>query len=194
MLCKIRRMEKKAPKADARIVVDVARQRLTLWIGGRRVRAYRVSTARRGVGGRENSFRTPPGLHRVVRWIGAGRPAGAVFVSRRFTGEVLPPSQWRARGGRELILSRILRLRGLEPGVNAGPGCDSYARFIYIHGTNHEQALGHPASHGCIRMGNRDVIDLFDRTRGRPTWVDIRATPSSASSLRALRLVGRRHL
>ncbi len=171
MLCKITRMEK---KSEARIVVDVARQRLTLWLGGRRVRAYRVSTARRGVGGRENSFRTPPGLHRVVRWIGAGRPPGAVFVSRRFTGEVVPPSTWRERGGRDRILSRILRLRGCEPGVNAGPGCDSYARFIYIHGTNHEQDLGRPASHGCIRMGNRDVIDLFARTRGRVTWCEIR--------------------
>lgn len=155
---------------QALLVVDVASQRMTLWIGKQRIRSYRISTARKGIGGENNSYKTPPGLHRVVRWIGAGRPAGAVFVSRRFTGRVVPPSRWREPEGRDLILTRILRLRGCEPGVNAGPGCDTYARLIYIHGTNHEQNLGKPASHGCIRMGNRDIIDLFDRTRGVKTW------------------------
>ncbi len=170
--------------APARLVVDVARQRLELWIGEQRVRRYRVSTSRRGVGNRVGSHRTPLGLHRVVRWIGAGRPAGAVFVSRRFTGEIVPRSQWQGQDGRDLILSRILRLRGLEPGVNRGTGCDSYARFIYIHGTNHEQALGRPASHGCIRMSNRDIIDLFERTRGRMTLCEIRRGSQPMSTIR----------
>ncbi|MCS6771355.1 MAG: L,D-transpeptidase [Kiritimatiellae bacterium] len=163
-------MEKMHRPGSALLRVSVRRQRLELWLGGRRVKTYRISTAANGVGGRENSFQTPPGLHRVVRWIGAGRPAGAVFKSRRFTGEVVPPTKWRDPAGPERILTRILRLRGCEPGVNAGPGCDSYSRYIYIHGTNREQDLGRPASRGCIRMGNRDVIDLFNRTRGRPTW------------------------
>jgi len=93
-----------------------------------------------------------------------------VFRSRRATGERLAPEAWRGGGRTDLILSRILRLRGLEPGRNAGPGCDSYARYIYIHGTNQEHRLGRPASHGCIRMSNRDVADVFARTRGRHTW------------------------
>lgn len=106
----------------------------------------------------------------MVRWIGDGAPAGMVFASRRATGSVLSRSELRSGGGPDLIVTRILRLRGLEPGRNAGRGVDSYARFIYIHGTNQEHLLGRPASHGCIRMSNRDVIDLFRRTRGRPTF------------------------
>lgn len=149
--------------------VDVSRQELSLWVGGERICTYPVSTSRYGLGGEEGSFKTPPGRHRIVRWIGAGRPPGAVFVSRRFTGRVVPPGEWCDENGPDLILTRILRLRGLERGVNAGPGCDSYKRYIYIHGTNHEEALGRPASKGCIRMGNLDIIDLFDRTRGHPT-------------------------
>lgn len=150
--------------------VDVSRQELSLWVDGVRIRSYPVSTSRYGLGEEEGSFKTPRGRHRVVRWIGAGRPAGAVFESRRFTGRVVPEAEWRDPSGPDLILTRILRLRGLEPGINAGPGCDSYCRYIYIHGTNHEEALGRPASKGCIRMGNLDIIDLFDRTRGHPTF------------------------
>lgn len=157
--------------ADAWVlVVSWKKQRLTVWKDGRPIKSYRVSTSRRGVGQLMGSFKTPTGWHRVVRWIGDRRPPGAVFRSRRFTGEVLPPRCWRGAEGHDMMLTRILRLRGLEPGHNAGPGCDSYARFIYIHGTNHEHLLGRPASHGCIRMGNRDIIDLFERTRGRPTY------------------------
>jgi UDP-N-acetylmuramate-alanine ligase len=141
------------------LAVDVPRQRLVLLDReGNGLAEYRVSTASAGIGGEDGSLRTPPGLHRVHAKIGAGEPAGAVFVSREPTGEV-----W---GGEprddDLILSRVLTLEGLESGVNLGPGRDSLARFIYLHGTNHEQELGEPASHGCIRMGNRDVIELFD--------------------------------
>lgn len=152
------------------LAVSIARQELELRSGGRCVKTYRVSTSRRGAGQRAHSNKTPTGWHRVVRWIGAGRPLGSVFVGRRFTGEVLPKNAWRSDAPRDTITTRILRLRGLEPGHNAGPGCDSYARYIYIHGTNHEQLLGTPASGGCVRMGNRDVADLFRRTRGRATF------------------------
>jgi L,D-transpeptidase YbiS len=163
------------PPNGCLLTVSVRSQMLGLWRGGRLLREYPISTSRAGVGSRVNSHRTPPGWHRVVRWIGGNKPLGSVFRSRRATGQVLKPSAWRGGSATDLILSRILRLRGLEPGRNAGPGCDSYARYIYIHGTNQEHALGEPASHGCVRMGNKDVADLFRRTRGHPTWCLITA-------------------
>lgn len=141
------------------LVVDVGRQRLTLIEDDRETAEYPVSTAAAGVGAEEGSLRTPPGWHRIHARIGAGAPPGARFESRVATGEV-----WRGEAhGEDLILSRILTLEGLEPGVNRGPGRDSLARFIYIHGTNHERALGRAASHGCVRMANADVLDLFER-------------------------------
>ena len=158
------------PADSVLLEVRVAEQRVVVWSGGRVRTVYRVSTARQGVGGREGSQRTPPGWHMVASCIGAGLRRGAVLVSRRFTGEILPRTQWRSAGGPDRILTRILWLRGLEAGRNRGSGVDSYRRFIYIHGTNQEQQLGRPASHGCIRLGNDDLLALFRRVRGRTTW------------------------
>lgn len=142
--------------------VDVARQTLALTRGGRLVRVWRVSTAKAGVDARAGSGGTPPGRHRVARLFGHAAAPGQVFVSRRAVkGLVLPPAAWRAGGGKDYVLTRILWLEGLEAGVNRGGGVDSRARYIYIHGTNQEQLLGTPASHGCIRMANADVIALF---------------------------------
>jgi UDP-N-acetylmuramate--alanine ligase len=141
------------------LLVDVERQRLTLFEDGRPAADYLVSTASAGVGGDEGSNRTPPGWHRIHARIGAGAPGGAVFESRVATGRV-----WRGEPGPEdLVLTRVLTLEGLEEAVNRGPGCDSLDRYIYIHGTNHEEALGRPDSHGCVRMANADVLDLFER-------------------------------
>lgn len=143
--------------------VDVARQVLTVTCGGRVVRAYRVSTAAAGVSAAAGSGGTPSGRHRIARLFGHTAAPGQVFVSRRAVkGKILPPAAWRAGGGRDYVLTRILWLEGLEPGVNRGAGIDSRARYIYIHGTNQEQLLGTPASHGCIRMANADVISFFD--------------------------------
>jgi hypothetical protein len=86
------------------------------------------------------------------------------------TADIVPPSGWRDDSASDLVLTRILWLEGLEPGVNAGPGIDSHERFIYLHGTSQEHLLGTPASHGCIRLSNRDVITLFNLTRGRETF------------------------
>jgi UDP-N-acetylmuramate--alanine ligase len=140
------------------LVVDVERQRAILVADGTPVDAWPVSTARAGIGGKEGSFRTPPGWHRVKQRIGAEAKAGAVFVSREPTGEI-----WTgAARDDDLILTRILTLDGTEDGVNRGPGRDSLERYIYIHGTNHESLLGRAASHGCVRMANADVCRLFD--------------------------------
>jgi UDP-N-acetylmuramate--alanine ligase len=162
------------PARAAVATVDVAVQRMEVAIGETPIATYLVSTARAGLGAEEGSGKTPPGWHRVVARYGAHAPPGQVFVSRRaVAGRIVSPSHWRADGAADLILSRIFRLDGLEPGVNRGGCVDSFARYIYLHGTNQEHLLGHPASHGCIRMANVDIIDLFGRVRGRPFYVNI---------------------
>ena len=157
--------------------VDVVRQEMTVTCGGRLVRSCRVSTAAAGVGAREGSGRTPPGWHRVRGCYGRGAVPGQVFVSRRAVkGHVIPPEDWRTDGGKDYVLTRILWLDGVEPGVNRGPGVDSHARYIYIHGTNQEHLLGTPASHGCIRVSNEDVLWLFRLARRRGLFVHVAGT------------------
>ncbi len=141
------------------IVVSTALQRLYLFEREQCVAEYPVSTAKRGVGGADGSERTPPGVHRVAERIGGGEPRGAVFESREPTGEC-----WEGGAeGEDLILSRVVTLDGCEPGVNQGPGCDTRQRYIYLHGTNHETSIGQAASHGCVRLENAAMVDLFDR-------------------------------
>ena len=143
-------------------------------MGGSTVATYPVSTARAGVGCEVGSNKTPLGWHRACARFGANAPIGQVFVSRRpVRGQTLRPTEWRKGGDTDLILSRILWLDGLEPGVNRGGNVDSRARYIYLHGTNQEQLLGTPASHGCIRLANRDIADLFALVRARPFYVNI---------------------
>lgn len=153
--------------ADALLLrISVANQQMQVIQTGRLLKAYPVSTSEAGIGNQQDSNRTPLGWHRVKERYGATAAPGQNFVSRRPSGDPLPPSQWRSARSEDRVLSRILRLEGLEAGVNQGPGIDSFQRCIYIHGTNQEQLLGHPASHGCIRMANRDVIELFDLAAG----------------------------
>jgi lipoprotein-anchoring transpeptidase ErfK/SrfK len=125
---------------------------------------YIISTSKFGVGNIENSNKTPLGWHRVNERIGHGRPVGAVFSSRAFTGKVIPRAQLTRAASEDMVLTRIMWLEGLEPGKNSGKGIDSHDRCIYIHGTNQEQLLGQPSSHGCIRMFNDEVIELFEMT------------------------------
>ncbi len=156
------------------LVVSVAEQALALIRDGEVRRVYRVSTAKAGTGSRPNSDKTPLGWHRVSDWIGGDAVPGQSFVSRQpVPGEILRPEQWRSDGGRDYVLTRILWLDGLEYGKNRGPGADSHARYIYIHGTNQEHLLGQPASHGCIRLSNHDVMVVYSLTEGRPTYVQI---------------------
>jgi len=140
------------------LVVDASRQSLGLLEGGRLVFEAAISTAKNGLGCAQDSYRTPTGWHRIHARIGAGAEVGAVFRSREATGEV-----WRGEAlDEDLILTRVLTLDGLEEGWNRGLGHDSLARFIYLHGTNQEGLLGKPVSHGCVRIGNADVVHLFD--------------------------------
>src|SRR5207245_9941496 len=117
------------------------------------------------LGAESGPLSPPPGWHRVQARSGSGAPAGAVFESRVPTGAL-----WRGEARDEdLILTRVLTLEGSEDGVNRGAGRDSLERYIYIHGTNHEQSLGKPASHGCVRMSHASMFGFFERLRaGHP--------------------------
>lgn len=146
-----------------RIRIDIARQRLELFAAdGACIRRYAVSTAARGAGERQGSQCTPRGRHRIRARIGAGAQVGTVFRGRRPTGEVWTPALAAAHPGRDWILSRILWLCGEEPGRNRGGEVDTMRRYIYIHGTGDDQPMGVPRSHGCVRMRNRDVVELFE--------------------------------
>jgi hypothetical protein len=152
-----------APRSiEARIEVFIARQELLLWQGERLLRRYLVSTARNGPGEEQGSECTPRGRHEIAARIGADAPLNAVFVARVPTGEIYSPALRREFPERDWILTRILWLAGLEPGKNAGGSCDSRARYIYLHGTPDDVTLGRPGSRGCVRIRNRDVVELFD--------------------------------
>jgi UDP-N-acetylmuramate--alanine ligase len=167
------------------LVVDVAGQRLGLFIAGKLLLDLPVSTAA-GIGGTEGSFRTPPGWHRIQARIGAGAVPGTVFRSRVATGE-----QWQGEATSEdLILTRILTLEGLEEGINRGPGVDSLARYIYLHGTNREDLLGFPVSHGCLRLANADVIALSSLVQEGDPLVVAELGPPDALGLGKLHFAG----
>lgn len=157
------------PSRGVLLTVSVAHQHLQVVTQHGVWRTFHVSTSVNGLGNAAGSQATPPGWHRVAARLGGHAPLGQVFVSRRPTASVLPPAEWLDSSG-DRITTRILRLAGLEPGVNQGHGIGSLERLIYIHGTNHEARLGTPASHGCIRMANRDIADLFDFIARRSTW------------------------
>jgi len=145
-----------------RIDIDLSRQCLRLFEGRTVLREYRVSTAEKGAGERNGSFQTPRGRHKVRAKIGRNAPTGAVFVSRRFTGELYSKELRERYPDRDWILTRILWLSGLEPGRNRLREVDTMRRYIYLHGTPDETPLGKPGSHGCVRMANRDIVELFD--------------------------------
>ena len=144
--------------------ISIARQILVLvensgCIGG----VWHVSTSALGVGERRDSYHTPRGRHIVRAKIGAGEPLNAVFVARRPTGEIYSPHFGVAAPGRDWILTRILWLSGVERGKNRLGEVDTMRRYIYIHGCPDSVSLLVPGSHGCIRMRNTDILDIFNR-------------------------------
>ena len=145
----------------AHLLLSIPQQTLQLYLPGK-VLTYLVSTGIKGVGEQQGSGCTPRGKHLVRAKIGEGLPANAVFVGRRFTGEIYSQALAERFPDRDWILSRILWLSGLEPGVNRLGNVDTMRRYIYIHGTPDSEPMGVPASHGCIRMRNSDVMELFD--------------------------------
>ncbi|MCH2214403.1 MAG: L,D-transpeptidase [Flavobacteriales bacterium] len=124
---------------------------------------YSISTARKGLGNSEGSFQTPTGLHQIVEKIGADVEIFGIIKQKVPTGEMVSPILDKKATNQDLITTRILHLSGMEKGLNKGEGVDSYKRGIFIHGTHEEGLIGTPASKGCIRMKNTEVIDLFER-------------------------------
>lgn len=158
-----------------KIIVHIPTQTLELLDdSGNPIRRYQVSTGANGVGEESGSFCTPRGKHFIRAKIGTGQPENTVFVKRRPTGEIYTPELGAAHSGRDWILSRILWLCGAEPGYNRSGSCDTMRRYIYIHGTPDSTVLGQPGSHGCVRMRNSDLLELFEQVSpGTP--VDILA-------------------
>ncbi|MDD5033471.1 MAG: L,D-transpeptidase [Methylococcaceae bacterium] len=154
--------------------VSIAQQRLELIENGEVVQRYPVSTAQNGPGERKGSGCTPRGWHVIRARIGKDAPANAVFVGRRWTGEIYDADLAERHPDRDWILSRILWLGGLEPGFNRYGEVDTAWRYIYIHGSPDQGVTGRPQSHGCIRMRSFDLLDLFDRVEAG-TWVSIEA-------------------
>ncbi|OGS95220.1 MAG: peptidase [Gallionellales bacterium RIFCSPLOWO2_12_FULL_57_18] len=146
-----------------KINVYIATQQLELFDdAGKLLRRYTVSTAANGPGETLDSHCTPRGKHIIRARIGAGQPENTVFVSRRATGEIYTQELGAQFPGRDWILTRILWLSGCEAGFNRSGKRDTMRRYIYIHGTPDSVQLGKPYSHGCIRMRNADLIELFD--------------------------------
>ncbi len=154
------------------LVVDISEQTLAWYDDGRLRKRFPVSTSKYGIGSRAGSNRTPLGMHYVRRKIGAGAPIGAIFRGRVDTGRIADIEHRPRSTGDDFVTSRIFWLSGLDDGRNRGDGVDSYSRYIYIHGTHEEGLIGRPASHGCIRMRNRDVIALFEQIPERTlVWI-----------------------
>jgi L,D-transpeptidase YbiS len=148
--------------AQPKIHISATKQKLTLKSGRKNVAVYPISTSRFGLGSKEGSMKTPTGRFRISEKIGAGMPPGTVFKSRR-------PVKTTEKMLREedLVMTRILWLDGLDP-ANA----NTHDRYIYIHGTNQEELIGEAASHGCIRMRNADLVELFEQVEaGTPVVI-----------------------
>ena len=146
-----------------RIAISIAEQRLDLFgDDGKLLKSYAVSTAKNGAGEQKGSYKTPRGRHIIRAKIGAGQPENTVFVRRRPTGEVWTPEFGAANPGRDWILTRILWLSGKEPGKNRLGEVDTMRRYIYLHGSPDNVEMGCPGSIGCVRMRNRDIVELFD--------------------------------
>lgn len=155
-----------------RIEVNVPDQTLTLFGAGQVLLRTQVSTARNGVGEELGSERTPRGRHVIRAKIGTGAPVNAVFIGRRFSGEIYAAGLRALHPGRDWILTRILWLSGCELGRNRLGKVDTMRRYIYIHGCPDEDAMGVPSSRGCVKMRNDEIVRLFDQvTAGTPVHI-----------------------
>jgi len=153
---------------DLKVKISIKKQKLYLLDSGEIIKSYPVSTSRFGTGNRYGSHKTPIGLHRISNKIGRNAALGDVFVKRRNTHK-----KAKTNSSGDFITTKIMRLEGLEKGLNRGNGVDTFKRYIYIHGTPHEYLIGKPVSHGCIRMRNRDIASLFNMVQ-RGTLTEIK--------------------
>ena len=157
-----------------KIRVSGANQTLTLFDQhGLVLKEYSVSTGKAGVGEISGSYQTPRGRHLIRAKFGAGQAVNTVFVRRRPTGEIWTPALYDEFPGRDWILTRILWLSGCEPSRNRLGCVDTMRRYVYIHGSPESAEMGKPGSHGCIRMRNSDIIELFDLV---PCYTEVEIT------------------
>lgn len=161
---------------NKQLVINIAKQTLTMYQPQAEIAHYTISTAKNGIGSQQDSGCTPLGNHVIAKKIGGNEPINTVFIGRVPTGEIYDESLGERHPKRDWILSRILWLSGLEEGVNKGRnsqgGCDTYERYIYIHGTPNTEPMGMPLSHGCIRMRNEDIVELFEQVEeGMPVTI-----------------------
>lgn len=148
---------------DTYIYVAVKHQKLYLISDDRVVAEHQISTAKNGIGTEKGSLKTPTGLHLIKEKVGAGLDEGAVIKEKVPTGDIAEIRTQNNSSPGDIITTRLLHLEGLEEGLNKGGSNDSYFRGIMIHGTPDEGLIGQPVSHGCIRMRNKEVIELFDK-------------------------------
>jgi lipoprotein-anchoring transpeptidase ErfK/SrfK len=143
------------------LIVDIHSQTLTVEKKGQAIKTYYVATSKFGVGQENGSFKTPLGWHEIKEKIGDQAPINTVFIGRIPTGEIYSHELGAKFPERDWILTRILWLSGLEPGKNQGANVDTFERYIYIHGVPDEIPMGKPSSHGCVRMHNNELLELF---------------------------------
>tara|TARA_B100000212_G_scaffold241999_1_gene184491 strand:- start:115 stop:657 length:543 start_codon:yes stop_codon:yes gene_type:complete len=148
-------------RTENALVASIKDQLIVRFYNGKSVKDYPMSSSKRPPSCKENSLGTPDGLHEVCEKIGEGEPLGMVFKGRKPIGLKYEECSEEEREN-NLITTRILRLQGLEDGLNKGEGIDTYGRYVYIHGTNHEENLGSPASSGCLQVSNLEVVELHD--------------------------------
>lgn len=147
------------------LYVRISTATLQFFRSGALVKSYVISTSKRPPSNIKDSLGTPRGLHEIAERIGAGQPPGMVFKARVPTGRHYLEMLEREPEKDDLITGRILWLRGLEPGVNRGGNVDTYERYVYIHGTNHEERIGEPLSSGCVLMRNTEIVELYEQVR-----------------------------
>ena len=145
------------------IEIKLADQTLLLKTENEVIKSYPISSARNGAGEKLDSECTPRGRHVIAKKIGAGCEINTVFVARIPTGELYTPDLRKEFPDRDWIVTRILWLEGCENGINRGGEVDTWQRYIYIHGAPDDVPMGSPGSRGCIRMRNKDVIELFEQ-------------------------------
>ena len=148
-------------RTENALVASIKDQLIVRFHNGKSVKDYLMSSSKRPPSCKENSLGTPDGLHEVCEKIGEGEPLGMVFKGRKPIGLKYEECSEEERE-KNLITTRILRLQGLEDGLNKGEGIDTYDRYVYIHGTNHEENLGSPASSGCLQVSNAEAVELHD--------------------------------
>jgi len=161
---------------DSYILIIPSQQKLLLIKNNLVLQEYMVSTSKYGLGNKNESFQTPIGIHKISKKIGESCPIYTIFKGRVPLGDNLTLSELEKpinekyrkkhlKGCEDVITSRIMWLEGMEEGVNKGGNVDTYSRYIYIHGTAHEELIGKEASHGCVRMRNDNVIELFKKVK-----------------------------